>query len=191
MINRYNFYKNYRAKFGRLNQSQVEGLNFLLDKLDASKVFNLATEYAYILATIKHECSDTYHPITEYGGEKYLKSKPYYPYFGRGYVQLTWKVNYKIMGDLLKLPLVESPKIANDPEVAWQVLEIGMKQGLFTNRKLGEFVNENKTDYVNARRVINGVDRKNLIAQYARDFETCIDFTETQYTQADIDNLLA
>ena len=59
MINRYNFYKNYRAKFGRLNQSQVEGLNFLLDKLDASKVFNLATEYAYILATIKHECSDT------------------------------------------------------------------------------------------------------------------------------------
>ena len=129
--------------------------------------------------------------LTEYGGEKYLKSKPYYPYFGRGYVQLTWKINYKIMGDLLKLPLVESPKIANDHEVAWKVLEIGMKQGLFTNRKLGEFVNENKTDYVNARRVINGVDRKNLIAQYARDFETCIDFTETQYTQADIDNLLA
>lgn len=36
-------------------------------------------------------------------------------YRGRGYVQLTGKLNYENMSRLLKLPLVENPKLAADP----------------------------------------------------------------------------
>lgn len=32
--------------------------------------------------------------LTEYGGEEYLSQKEYYPYYGAGYIQLTWEENY-------------------------------------------------------------------------------------------------
>ncbi len=189
MIDRLHFYKTYREKFGKLKQEQVNGLNFLLQKLDDSKVFSLANEYAYILSTVKHETADTYKPITEYGSQKYLTSKPYYPYIGRGYVQLTWKINYKIFEDILNVPLVKNPDLAKDPETAWQVLEIGMSKGLFTGVKLSKYVNESVTDYKNARRVINGTDQSNLLMHYANDLYSCIEFSDTQYSQAEIDNI--
>lgn len=177
MITRENFYKNYRKLFGPLRQSQIEGLNFLLHKLDSSRKFDLANEYAYILATIKHECADKYKPIKEYGGKRYLKNKPYYPYYGRGYVQLTWDFNYGKFGKILKLELLENPDHALEQETSWKILEIGMSKGIYTGKKLGDYVNETKTDYRNARRVINGLDQANLIASYARKFEDCIEFT--------------
>ncbi|MGA4923383.1 hypothetical protein, partial [Bacillus subtilis] len=62
MIDRAHFYKTYRQKFGRLSQSQVEGLNFLLNKLD-NGTFKLSTQMAYMLATIKWETADTFHPV--------------------------------------------------------------------------------------------------------------------------------
>jgi hypothetical protein len=45
-------------------------------------------QLAYILATAEHE--SYFRPIKEIGGTK----RPYAPYFGRGYVQLTHKGNY-------------------------------------------------------------------------------------------------
>jgi hypothetical protein len=176
MIIRDTFYSKYREHFGNLKQSQVTGLNFLLKKLDKSRKFNLASEYAYILATIKHECAEKYAPITEYGSKTYLKSKRYYPYIGRGYVQLTWDFNYEKFGKLLKIDLPGNPDLALEPETSWKILEIGMSKGLYTGKKLGDYVNEDKTDYRNARRVINGLDRADLIAGYAKAFYDCIEF---------------
>ncbi|HEY3252074.1 MAG TPA: glycoside hydrolase family 19 protein [Ignavibacteria bacterium] len=177
MTNRKIFYQKYREHFGSLRQSQVTGLNFLLDKLDASKKFDLASEYAYILATIKHECADKYKPITEYGSKAYLRSKKYYPYIGRGYVQLTWDFNYEKFGKLLKIDLLGNPDLVLEPETSWKILELGMSKGLYTGKKLGDYVNEDKTNYRNARRVINGLDQASLIASYARKFEECIEFS--------------
>jgi len=176
MIIRNTFFSNYREQFGKLNSSQVEGLNFLLKKLDKSKVFSLASEYAYILATIKHECAEKYKPITEYGSKTYLKGKSYYPYIGRGYVQLTWDFNYEKFGKLLKINLLGNPDKALERETSWKILELGMTKGLYTGKKLGDYVNENKDDYRNARRVINGLDRADLIAGYAESFYDCIEF---------------
>ena len=170
------FFTKYREHFGKLNQSQAEGLSFLLKKLDKSRKFSLASEYAYILATIKHECAEKYQPITEYGSKTYLKSKKYYPYIGRGYVQLTWDFNYEKFGKLLKLDLLGNPDKALEKETSWKILEIGMSKGLYTGKKLGDYVNEDKTDYRNARRVINGLDRCDLIAGYAEEFYDCIEF---------------
>lgn len=174
MINREKFYNGF--PFRPLNQSQVDGLNFLLQKLDDSPVFNSANEYAYILATIKHETAESYKPITELGGQIYLRNKKYYPYIGRGFVQLTWDWNYDKFGKLLNIPLLENPKLANEPETAWKILELGMSKGLYTGKSLGNYVTENKTDYTHARKVINGMDCATTIASYAVDFEKIIEF---------------
>lgn len=174
MINRTSFFKKYRQYFGSLKQSQVDALNFLLDKLEQSKIITDKRHWAYILATIFHETAYSFLPVTEFGSQKYLKSKPYYPYIGRGYVQLTWISNYKKFAKLLNIQLVEKPMLANEPENAWKILELGMSKGLYTGKKLSDYINEKKTDYFNARRIINGTDKALIIQKYAEDFYTCL-----------------
>lgn len=61
-INREVFYKGYRERFGKLNQSQVDGLNYLIECFEKSRLINRLSEFAYILATIKHETAETYQP---------------------------------------------------------------------------------------------------------------------------------
>ena len=198
MIIREHFYKTYKEKFSKLNQPKVDALNFILDKLDKSKKFSLASEYAYILATIKLECNDTYLPVAEGYWIKSNRKKALYKYYaannpgalrtifpngasgisyeGRGFVQCTHNFNYAEFTKLLKINLTGKPDLAMEPETAWKICEIGMYKGIFTKKKLSEFVNESKTDYRNARRVINGLDRAEMIAGYARDFYDCIEF---------------
>lgn len=184
MINRLTFYQKYKSYFGSINDSQLQGLNFLLDKLDASKLINDAREYAYILATVYHECAVKWQPIKEMGGVAYLSHKRYYPYFGRGYVQLTWDFNYKAFGALLGIDLYNSPGLALEPENAWNILEQGMTNEThtfndlsFTKHTLEQYFTDNITDWVGARRIINGTDCANLIAGYAKKFYDCIEFT--------------
>jgi hypothetical protein len=168
LINRTKFFENY--PFRPLKQSQVYKLNFILGKLDVSTSLSTLSEYAYVLATIKHETADKFAPITEMGSQKYLRSKPYYPYIGRGYVQLTWKWNYEKFGKLLDIPLVEDPSLANEPETAWRILELGMTKGLLTGKKLSQYIVDEVYDFYNARRIINGVDCGGLIQSYAEKY---------------------
>jgi hypothetical protein len=58
-----------------------------------------------------------------------------------------------------------------DPDTAYKIMSLGMYQGLFTGRKLSDYINDTKKDYVNARRIINGTDRAQMIADYATSFE--------------------
>lgn len=174
MINKISFFKKYREYFGKLNQSQVNALNFLLNKFEQSEIITDKRHWAYILATIFHETAFTFLPVTEFGSQKYLRSKAYYPYIGRGYVQLTWISNYKKFAKLLNIPLIEKPNLANEPEIAWEILELGMSKGLYTGKKLPDYINDNRTDYYNARRTINGTDKALTIQKYAEDFYTCL-----------------
>jgi putative chitinase len=50
-------------------------------------------------------------------------------------------------------------------------MSYGMRNGSFTGKKLSDYINQNKCDYSNARRIINGVDRQALIAGYANNIE--------------------
>lgn len=184
-MNKKKFFDTIRNSFGRLNQSQVNGLDFLLTQYEQS---NLSLrQMAYVLATIKHETADTYQPVVEGYWIKtnrlqklynfYKNSYPHnlktiFPngingltYEGRGYVQLTHNYNYKKFG------LENTPEKALEPETAWYVLHKGMTEGLFTGKKLNDYINNKKCDYVNARKIINGLDRANLIASYARIYE--------------------
>jgi hypothetical protein len=47
-----------------------------------------------------------------------------------------------------------------------------MANGIFTGRRLGQYVSVNRTDFVNARKVINDMDRAHHIANLAQQWLT-------------------
>lgn len=78
-----------------------------------------------------------------------------YKYRGRGFVQITGKDNYAKFSDVVMQDLVANPEAACEPKTAVQILLFGMYSGLFTGKKLEDFINNEETDYVQARRIIN------------------------------------
>ena len=137
--------------------------------------FILPEHVAYTLATVDHETGRTFQPVREgyYLGsaaEKFRKGLKYWPYYGRGYVQITHKANYQKFGMLLGINLVGNPDLALDEDTAMFILLRGFKDGLFTGKKLQDYVNRHRTDFVGARRCINGTDRADHIATLARSY---------------------
>lgn len=131
---------------------------------------------AYLLATTKHETANTFAPIEEYGrgkGRPYGKPDPKtgHAYYGRGYVQLTWSKNYQTVGKALGLPLYAKPELALKYDVAYKIMSYGMTHGTFTGVALSRYITDQRTDYVNARKIINGTDKADLIAGYASAIE--------------------
>lgn len=149
-------------------QKQVDSINAIIAECNKQGV-PMPEQVAYILATAWHE--SRLEPISEWGGEKYLKAKPYYPYYGRGFSQLTWKENYQKEQDRLWIPLVDHPNLMLNIDTSANSHVYCMMTGRYTGRKLPDYINENKIDYVNARRVVNGTDRAQMIADYAQQFE--------------------
>ena len=179
-IDRAKFYSKMRLKFGRLNQSQVNGINFLLSKIEADK--EPAAHYsvwvkqiAYVLSTIKHEVANTYQPITEYSNTTCRRYDGGCTYKGRGYVQLTHRYNYKKLSPVVGVDLVRYPLKALEPKISYRVTSYGMHRGVFTGRKLGQYIKTGKTDYWNARRVVNGTDKATLIRGYAVKFQSILE----------------
>ena len=96
-------------------------------------------------------------------------------YCGKGLVQLTWRFNYRRMGQLLKLPLEDNPDLAMKPDVAVKIMFEGMLRaesfrGDFTGKSLEDYFNSKTTDWINARRIINGTDKASEIANIAKFF---------------------
>jgi putative chitinase len=58
--------------------------------------------------------------------------------------------------------------------MAARILVEGSMRGTFTERSLGDYVNEQGTDFVGARRVINGQDDAQLIAGIARRYSAAL-----------------
>lgn len=134
-------------------------------------------QIAYILATVQHETADSFQPVKEsyYLGEPEAendrKTLPYYPFYGRGYVQLTHLENYRKYSDLLSLDLVNNPDRVMLPDIALYILVDGMKRGFFTGIKLDDCISGNEVDFLEARRIINGQDEAERIANYAMDWQ--------------------
>lgn len=97
-------------------------------------------------------------------------------YRGRGLCQITGKENYAKFSNLLGIDLVNHPDRALEPAVAVKVMFEGMVYGLFTGKRLADFLNARAIDYRGARAVINGDVKVNgdKIAGYARQFETAL-----------------
>jgi hypothetical protein len=125
-------------------------------------------------------------PITEYGGRSYFDryegrrdlgntvAGDGYKFRGRGYVQLTGRRNYTLAGGKLGVDLVASPDRALEPTLAAAIMFLGMSEGWFTGKELGDYINAAGADYLNARRIINGTDRALLIAGYAEAFHKAL-----------------
>lgn len=89
-------------------------------------------------------------------------------YRGRGYVQITGKDNYARYG------IADNPDVALEAAVAIRILVDGMKFGRFTGRKLSDFITLQTSDFVGARTIINGEDKADKIADYAKDFDALL-----------------
>lgn len=175
-INKEVFFEKYIQEFGKISSSQKEGLTFLLDQVAKDENITNYKHFCYILATTKHETADTYKPIEEWGkgkGRQYgiadkTTGKIYY---GRGYVMITWKDNYKKFSNILGVDLVNSPNLACDPKYAYKIMSIGMINGLFTGKKLSHYISGDICNYKQARKIINGLDCADKIANYAIKFQ--------------------
>lgn len=181
---------------GHANADQLNCLRqFSLIYLMNNRVFGVHTPaawLAYVLATTYHETAATMQPIEEYGhgkGHEYGKPDPTtgQTYYGRGYVQLTWLRNYQKAQDTVfdfnqltrgGVPFVTNADLALKPVNAAQIAINGMVHGWFTGKRLADYLTADKTDYVNARRIINGTDKAELIAGYAQQFEAAINLAE-------------
>jgi len=135
-----------------------------------------AEEIQYVMATVEHETNGSFKPVSEAywlrNADKYLRTnkntKRYYPYYGRGFSQITWKANYAKFEKILGIPLVENPELALDFDVSLEILIYGMKHGTFTGKKLSDYFNHNGSDFIGARKIINGKDKAEKIAKLAQ-----------------------
>lgn len=134
----------------------------------------LRNQGAYVLATSFWETAHTMKPVVEayWLSEQWRKDHlRYYPWYGRGFVQLTWEKNYQLAARLLGVALDKDPGLALDPEIAGKIAVTGMREGWFTGKKLDDFITLNVSDFEGARKIINGVDRKREIAEIARHYD--------------------
>lgn len=136
----------------------------------------LRNQMAYVLATAYHETAHTMKPVNEKGSAAYLKSKKYWPYIGRGYVQITWRENYVKAGKVFGVDFVAKPELLLKPEYAAPIIIEGMVEGWFAGddkgrHKLSRYITLQKSDFKNARRIVNGMDKADLIAGYAREYD--------------------
>ncbi len=184
MINRRFFYDYIRNHLfgGSLKQTQVDGLNAILDLWESEYSKQDDRWLAYALGTAHHETDRTFRGIEEYGrgrGRTYGVADPQtgQTYFGRGFVQLTWRTNYDRMGKFLGIDLVNRPEKALEIKTAAKILLAGMVKGMFTGKKLADYFNARAEDWSQARRIVNGMDKANLIAGYARAYYAAISHT--------------
>jgi hypothetical protein len=153
----------------------------------------LRNQLAYVLATAYHETAHTMKPIMEWGGDKYLRSKKYWPHVGRGYVQITWLTNYKRASTALGVDFVAKPELLMEARYAVPIIIIGMVEGWFTGKRLDHYITLKKSDFVGARRIVNGTDKANLIAGYAKQYDAdlkAIGYGEAQQVSAKMVDVL-
>lgn len=139
----------------------------------------LRNQCAYVLATAYWETAQTMKPVKEayWLSEQWRKDNlRYYPWYGRGYVQLTWEENYaKAQGELgIGTVLTADPDNALKPEYATQIIVQGMIDGWFTGKKLSDYITLQASDFYNARRIVNGTDKASTIADIAKAYDAAL-----------------
>ena len=146
----------------------------------------LPPQIAYVLATVDWETDHTFEPIPEKGPDSYfdryegredlgnVQPGDGLRFKGRGFVQITGRNNYQNYGRILGIDLVNHPDLALEPQTALFILVHGFRTGAFTGKKITDYINEEETDFYNARQCINAWDRANEITAIAEKFlKTC------------------
>jgi len=157
-------------------------------------------QIAYVLATAGVESDYGQNMVEKYNGvpDAYFEGKYGYQtrkgkelgnkhpgdgakFRGRGYVQITGRYNYQRFSDLLEIDLVSRPELATDPDVAAEILVIGMRDGLFTGKKLSDYlVTMEKLDLEGARKIVNPGEGTRRIDELEAEFNKAITYINDQ-----------
>lgn len=175
-----------------LTQSEVDGCNAILDAMEGSPL----SHCAYALATAYKETAHTMQPVDEIGGPSYFFRR-YDPkglrpdiarqlgntepgdgakFHGRGYPQMTGRANYARASRELGVDLIGHPELALRPDIAAKIMRRGMDEGWFTGRTFARYLPiaapGSRTQFILARKIINGQDCAEEIADYALAFQS-------------------
>lgn len=177
-----------------LSTKEVEGCNSIMKAMDDYPI----SWVAYALGTAFLETGGTMQPIKEWGGDRYFykmydiggarpgKARELgntspgdgVKYCGRGYPQVTGKLNYSRAEAIFHKPFVDNPDLMLEPEIAAQVMAHFMKYGLFTGKKFSDFLPPKgmatRDQFRRARPIINGQDRAVAVAQFAATFQLAL-----------------
>ena len=186
----------FRKLFGisKITQNMVDNINYLFDEFNSLSTPESTNPLyiAYMLATTWHETAMTFMPVKEAGSWQYLSkydtgklakilgNTPEADgdgqlYAGRGYVQITGKNNYKKFSSIVGEDLIKNPDFTLRPRIAARILVEGSLKGMFTGKKLSDYIRVGSIgEFVEARRVINGTDKASLIASHAIKFLDCL-----------------
>jgi putative chitinase len=159
---------------GSMTQRQVDGMNAILDAWEYHPRADDLRWPAYAFATTAHETGFAMWPIEEYGkGEGMAYGKPDpdtgQVYYGRGFVQLTWRDNYVRADEELGYGTTEkdwdslewNPGNALKLDVAAEIMFQGMDEGWFRSdskgvHNLDRYFSDAADDPYQAREIING-----------------------------------
>ncbi|PZP54841.1 MAG: hypothetical protein DI586_08710, partial [Micavibrio aeruginosavorus] len=158
-----------------------------------------SNQISYVLATAKHETGNFVSFYEQYNGNAvdyfidlygsgttvgqslgnlpgpHDETNDAYVYRGRGFVHITGRDNYDRIGDLIGEDLINYPDLAADPDVAAKIIALGMINGYFTGKKLEDYISNQDVDFFNARKIVNGIDQANLIANYAESYDLALE----------------
>lgn len=193
---------------GSLSQGQVDGMNAVLDYWDDAGLtdirrlaYALATQFHETARTMQpvietRQPSEKENPSVDEAIRRLEKawaagklswvSKPYWrkdtdglSWLGRGLPQLTHKANYERAERETGIPFTSNPELMLEMAPAVTVMMRGMAEGWFTGKKLSDYFKEAELpDWINARRIINGLDKAELIAGYAKAFHKALEASQ-------------
>jgi hypothetical protein len=203
-MNREAFFAAIRPAFGnRLSGPQVAGMEAIFDACADAKVTNVQ-HVAHVMAHVRRETGGYMSPIKETVMPSHKDKKPSdaevmqrlerafargklpwvkKPYwrdgaFGRGPVQITHWSNYEKIGRAIGVDLRGNPDLAMDPVIGGKIAVIGMRDGLFTGKKLADYRFPAALDAApksNPRRIVNGVDGSDAeVAKFHRQFHAAL-----------------
>ena len=177
-LNKLRLYNAMRGVTGRLSVVQVASIEAIINRMSGMPIQHIA----YVLATAWHEAR--FKPQREWGrgfGRPYGRKGKYgFAPYGRGLVQLTWDRNYEWADKRLGLngALLRDFDLALHPTHAADILVYGMLEGAFASngKPLSHYGPrpDGGFDYRSARQTVNVMDKADLIAGYAKQFESAL-----------------
>jgi putative chitinase len=180
------FYASVRAGIlgPKLEDNEVQGCEAILAAMEGASIAHCA----YALATAYHETARTMQPVREaywLSEDWRRRNLRYWPWYGRGYVQLTWQSNYAradreaTAAGLIKAgELLANADLAMRMDLAAFIMRAGMDEGWFS---AGNTLDKHLPtplgtlpQFTTARRIINGTDKAGSIAAYAIEFQNAL-----------------
>lgn len=111
--------------------------------------------------------------LSKASSDRHRAGLRYKPFWGRGLIHTTWKEAYAMLSTMLKIDLIKDPNMLLSPPIALFVMVWSFKTGFPTSgvHPLARHIGEGYCDYKGARKCVNGINKRDEIAEIAEKFE--------------------